>query len=190
VGINFDPVDTNLSSFGSFTEVVPIGPDLSFSTRAFAVRMKVAVSGLPEGWALKAVRRAGIDVTDEGVDLSQGSAVRDLEVQLTNRLTELTGTARTSNGETADDYTVVVFARDPARRNGDRRYFGSARPDQNRAFSIRGLAAGDYLIAVLEYAAVNIMEDPLFLESLARSATAVTLPDEGSIAVDLRVVRP
>ena len=56
--IMFDPVDPSLSSFGLFMQRVPIGTDLAFSTHVFAVRMKVNVQQLPQGWMLKAVRQA------------------------------------------------------------------------------------------------------------------------------------
>jgi hypothetical protein len=176
--VRFEPVDANLSSFGFFTTVgTSISDDLTFSIQAFAVRMKVDMPQLPAGWTLKAVRYRGTDVTDSGVELVPGDEVRDIEVEITNRLTEITGTVRTANGELADDYTVIIFAKDPTRRTGNPRYFASARPDQNRSFWIRGLAAGEYLVVALEYADLNIVEDPVFIESVAKGAASLTLRD-------------
>ena len=42
---------------------------------------------------------ARIDVTDSGVDLALGADVRDIEVEITDRLTEITGVVRSANGD-------------------------------------------------------------------------------------------
>ena len=146
--IMFDPVDASLTNL--FTEGALIGTDLTFSTHAFAMRMKVNVPQLPQGWMLKVVRQGGIDVTDSGVDLALGGDVRDIEVEITDRLTEVTGVVRGANGDLADDYTVIIFAKDPTRRTGNPRILRecTARPEP---FVLHpGLAAGDYLAAALD----------------------------------------
>ena len=163
--------------------------DLSFSFNAPYDRVLLRPSSLQRGWYLKAVRVGGRDVTDTGIEFPPESTVTGIEVELTNRPTEVSGTVRDSQGQPVQDYTVVVFARDRERRLGNTRYFGTARPDLNSKFVVHGLPAGNYFAIALEYADPVASMDPDFLEPLTKDATPFTLVEDKASALDLRIVR-
>ena len=95
--------------------------------------------GQPAGVDVRVVRVGGVDVTDEGVEFKPGAAVRDLEVELTNRLTTVSGMVTNARGEPARDYTAVLFARDEKRWKMGARYVKVGRPDQDARFMVTGL---------------------------------------------------
>ena len=164
-------------------------PDLTFSVTTAARRGLVQVPALPRGWYLQAVRLNGADVTDYGFDIPEGGSVSGVEVVLTARAGELSGMVRGADNQPADDYTVLVFARDPAQRRGLSRYFATARPDATGRFVIRGLPAGEFYAAALEWADVNTSADPAFLETLVGAATSFNLGDAEIRALDLPLIK-
>jgi hypothetical protein len=145
---------------------------------------------LPNGWALKAVRVKGEDVTDAGFEFRDGEVIRDVEVELTNRLTTASGTARDDKGELAADYAVILFSQDRQRWTGDSRYFATARPDQRGMFTISVLASGDYFVAALDYLDPAEAQNPALLDRLQRDAARLVLRDAEARQLDLKVVRP
>src|SRR5207247_913408 len=72
--------------------------------------------GLPKGWALKAVRANDIDITDTPAPLgTKDQSLTDLEIVVTNRVTDVTGTVTDARGQPVADYTAIVFSVDAQR---------------------------------------------------------------------------
>jgi hypothetical protein len=166
-----------------------IQPDFTFSVSTAFHRGVLQVPSLPRGWFLQAIRLNGVDVTDTGIEVPEGGTVPGVEVVLTERATELSGIVRGPDNQNVDDYTVLVFARDPMRRRGLTRYFASARPDATARFVIRGLPAGEFYAIALEWADANTFADPEFLEPLAANATPFSLTDGEVRPLDLRLTK-
>jgi hypothetical protein len=167
---------------------VPAAGDMTFTLSALPGRW-ILTPSLPKGWALRSVRRQGVDLTDAGVNVDEGEHVTDVEIELTNRLPRLAGTVRTQAGGAADDYTVLVFAADPARRTNPR-YFAILRPDQAGGFSTDTLAPGEYYAVALEYVDINDAQDPDLLGRLAWSAAKLTLQEGDAAKVELKLTTP
>jgi hypothetical protein len=142
---------------------------------------------LPEGWVLKAVRVAGSDVTDTGFDIKPGEEIRDIEIEVTTRLTEVSGAVRGPRNESVDDYTVLLFAQDRERRVGHTRHFALVRPDQSGRFRVGTLPPGDYFAVALEYVDVNEAQNPDLLEGLVKDAVSFTLRDAEAKMLDLKL---
>ncbi len=176
-----DPTERSWYSTGAAVQ-----PDLTFRFFSQPGRMLVEPT-LPDGWAVRAVRLRGVDVTDTGIDVSMARDVDGIEIELTNRPPELSGTARDAAGNPLKDFAVVVFARDSQRRTGRPRYFAVERSDAEGRFRVNTLAAGEYFVAALEYLDRDSAADPALLEKLARSATAITLREGERETVDLRI---
>jgi len=166
-----------------------LAEDLSFTVYASPGRARIKPM-LPKGWGLKAVRVQGRDATDAGIEFRSGENIADVEVEITNRLTQLSGSARNPKGERAEDYSVIVFSRDRSRWDGDSRHFATLRPDQQGQFEISGLAPGDYYAVALDYLDPADAQDPALLERLVRSAAAFSLQDRESRTLDLQLVQP
>ena len=88
--------------------------DGTFELRGLTGTRLIRAVALPPGWMLKSVTVNGADVTDTGVEFKPGEAVTGLEVVLTSKVTEVSGTVKGSNGQPVKDYTLVVFSDEPA----------------------------------------------------------------------------
>src|SRR5204863_1783019 len=71
-------------------------------------------TGTANGWQLKAVRVNGTDMTDSGIEIDSRGA-RGIEIELTNRRQQVSGSVSDASGVRVKDYIVVMFAQDRAR---------------------------------------------------------------------------
>ena len=149
-------------------------------------RRIVRLSGLPRGWALKAVRVRGVDVTDDGLEISDN--VEDVEIVVTTTPTHLTGVVTDSAGQLVAGGSVIIFPEARERRGGPlNRFVTSARVDGNGAFTLQALPPGRYFgIAVAELADGE-WADPAYLETLEVRAVRFTLSEGESKQIGLRL---
>jgi hypothetical protein len=107
-----------------------------------------------------------------------------VRVVLTNRPTQLGGALLDEKKQPADG-TVVVFAEDASRWREHSRTVHAARPDQRGEFTIKGLPAGQYLIAAVDYVQDGQWYDPDFLADLRARAERLSLAEAESKRIDL-----
>jgi len=162
--------------------------DGTFELKSLSGTRIVRAAGLPPGWMLKSVRLNGNDITDSGIDFKAGESVTGVEVVLTSKLTEVTGTVK-AGSEQAKDYTLVVFSDEPQKWSlANSRYVAGTRPDQDGRFQIKNLPAGGYYAIAVDYLAQGEGNDPDVLERLKPRATSFSI-DEGetkTLALSLR----
>jgi hypothetical protein len=113
---------------------------------------------------------------------------KQIDVRLTQAGTRVSGTVTDSRGARASTYVAVVFPEDARQWTPYSRGIAAARPDQQGSFLIQGLPPGRYLIAVIDYLEPGQEREAATLERLRRTATAVTLADGESRALDLKLV--
>ncbi len=162
--------------------------DGSFELRGLTGTRTVRAGNLPSGWMLKSVRVNGADVTDAGIEFKPGEAVTGLEIVVTSKVTEVSGTVKAGNGDPVKDYTVVLFSDDPQRwtvPNG--RYIYGARPDQEGRFQVKSVPAGDYFAIATEYIAQGEWNDPEVLDKLKAKATRFSLGEGEAKRLDLKI---
>ena len=138
------------------------------------------------GWFLKAVVIEGKDVTDVPVDLASIGA-RPIEVQLTQRLSQVSGSVLDAANRPTMGYSVVVFPADSTQWTSYSRFIATARPDQNGRFLITGLPPGNYFVRAVELLRSGAERNPDTLERLRSGATALMLKDQESASVTLRL---
>src|SRR5919201_3672435 len=161
----------------------PAGPstvndDLTFELKTRPGKMRVALAGMQmPGWTIRAVRYHGEDVTDSGIEFRSSENVSDIEVELTNRTSDVSGLVTNGRGDAVRDYTVIAFAQDRERWNIPNRYVRNARPDQDGRFKLTGLAPGDYYIVAFDSVDGNEWMDPEFLDSIKTKASSFSLGD-------------
>ncbi|MBA3638501.1 MAG: carboxypeptidase regulatory-like domain-containing protein [Acidobacteria bacterium] len=144
------------------------------------------MSGLPRGWALKTVRARGVDVTDTGVEISNG--VEDVEVVVTATPTTLTGVVTDSAGQLAPGAWVVIFPEEREQRSGPlSRFVTSVRVDSSGVFRLAALPAGRYFAVALPMLIDGEWAEPAHLEALEARAVRFTLADGESKNVGLRL---
>jgi hypothetical protein len=133
------------------------------------------------------VRLNGADVTDAGIDFKPNEDISGVEVELTNKLTTISGLVRNSRGEVSKDYTTIVFAQDKEKWTGSTRYQSAGRPDQDGRFKISGLPPGEYYIIAVDRVEPGQIGDPDFLETVRSKATSLSLREGDTRTVDLRL---
>ena len=163
----------------------PVARDWSFELHGLRGRGFIR-AGTPTGdWQLKRVRREGVDVTDTPLDFS--SDLDNIEIQLTNRVTTVSGGVLDDRNAVALDATVIVFADDDGKWGRYSRFIESARPDQRGQFKIRGLPPGKYVAVAVEYVEPGDERDPDLLADWRRHGTSLTLSEGETRTLNLKL---
>ena len=100
--------------------------------------MRINVMGAA-GWTIRSVRLNGADITDAGVEVRPGEDVAGVEVEMTNKVTTVSGLVTNARGETATDYSAIAFAQDRDKWKLLGRYEGMGRPDQDGRHQIAAI---------------------------------------------------
>ena len=198
-------VDTGSSMPGNITRVrvsltslsslpIPTPPpsgvllDGSFSiTPVVAGHYLVRVSGLPQNFAMKGAYYGGRDVSDLPLEVRTGHNPAGVEIVISDRVTEITGTVPDRDGQLLTDYTVVAFSSDASTWRPQSRYIQVGRPDANGQFRIRGLPPGDYLIVALDDVESGEWYDPAFLDGARRGAARISLGEGDAKTIELKL---
>jgi hypothetical protein len=171
----------------------PVDPDQSPANPAFAAihdDWTFEVSGVngprrlqvlraPEEWMLKEVRVRGIDVTDRPLAFGRANqSLADVEVVLTDQISEVTGTIVDDQRRPAAHSHLVVFATDRERWYPASRFLRLAEAGADGAIAVKGLPDGSYYataVARLPADGDDAWQDPTFLETLVGRAAAFAL---------------
>jgi hypothetical protein len=164
-----------------------LNDDLTFEMKAAPGQFRVVMFNQPPGWAVRAVRYRGTDVTDTGIEVRPSEDLAEVEVELTNRPTDLSGVVTNAKGEAIKDYSVIVFPQDSDKWTPNSRYMRTSRPDQDGRYKVTGVPAGQYLVIALDYLDQNDWNDKDFLEKIRSKATTFSLNDGETKSVDLRI---
>jgi hypothetical protein len=164
-----------------------VNDDLTFELKTRPGRMKIALAGPAPGWTIRAVHYRGVDVTDSGIEFRANEDITEIEVELTNRVTDLSGLVTNSRGAAVKDYSVVVFAQDRDKWTPNSRYTRTGRPDQDGRFKVTGLPPGEYHVVALDYVDPSEWTEPEYLERVRSKATSVTINEGETKSVDLRI---
>lgn len=159
--------------------------DWSFELHGLRGRGFIRAGTLTDDWQLKRARRDGVDVTDTPLDFS--SDIDNIEIQLTNRVTTVSGGVSDDRNAIALDATVIVFADDDGKWGPHSRFIASARPDQHGQFKIDGLPPATYVAVAVEYLEPGEERDPDLLAAWRRHGTTLTLSEGEKRTLDLRL---
>jgi hypothetical protein len=162
-----------------------IQADGTFSVETPGGESSLQVAGLPAHWMVKTIRMEGIDIADRLIDFGTGSR-RQVEIVLTDRITNVIGTVSDRNGRISD-YTVVVFPDDLDRRTPSSRLVRGVRPLQDGTFRIDALPAGDYLAIAVKSLPQGAWTDPHVLDRLYPLTTRVRLAEGEQHTLALKI---
>jgi hypothetical protein len=140
------------------------------------------------GWFTKAVIIDGKDVTDRTMEFLSEGELKDIEVVVTQKRSGVSGGIVDARNALITDAFAVVFPEDPDLWTGQSRFISTARPDQAGRFVVTGLPPGRYFAAAVESLEAGEERDPQLLERLARTAVRVTLAENETRDVNLRLV--
>jgi hypothetical protein len=185
--IGLQPVQMDMMMMGAAPPAA-VTDDLTFEIKASPGKSRISLFGQPPGWAIRAVRYRGTDITDSGMEFRANEDIADVEVELTNRLTDVSGLVTTTKGEPIKDYSVVVFPQDREKWTSNSRYVRTSRPDQDGRFKLSGLPPGAYYVIALDYLDTSgDWNDPDSLDRLRSKATTFSVSDGETKSVDLRI---
>jgi hypothetical protein len=174
--------------FGPPPPPAAVRDDLTFEFKASPGPSIVRLAS-PPGWMIKSVSLNGADVT-EGITF-QNDDVTGLEVELTNKVPDLSGQVTNANGDAVLDYFAIVFPQDEERWSAPgpgRTAMG--RPDDQGRFRFRALRPGNYYIVAVAHVQASEWMDPSFMESVRTRATRVSLIEGDTQVIDLKLVQP
>jgi protocatechuate 3,4-dioxygenase beta subunit len=166
-----------------------VNSDLTFESTAAPGAVIFRVNAAQPGWMIRSVRLNGADITDTGMDIRGGEDVPGLEIEVTNRIPEISGAVTNSRNEQVTEYSTVVFSQ-------DRELWGQSvtgrsalvRPDQEGRFKVRSIRPGNYYIAAVEYLDQGQWLDPEYLESLRAGASRFTIAEGETKTLDLKLL--
>jgi hypothetical protein len=182
VRVYLDPWEPNQMFRGSLDEFPR--DDWSFEVRGLAGlrRLRVVV---PNGWAVRSARIGNTDILDVPLQFS-GADVQGVEIELTRRVSEVTGRVVDARGEPVPHATVVLFVEDRQRRGPDSRFVASARTDRVGRFIHRGLPPEQYFAAAALDLEPGDETNPALLDRLQeRAPTRFLLGEGGAQQIDV-----
>jgi hypothetical protein len=145
----------------------------------------------PADWALEAIRLRGVDVTDRPIAFGRADqSVADVEVVLTDRINELSGTIADDHARPVPDARLIVFAIDRDRWYPASRYLRAAAVNADGTFTMAGLPVGSYYavaVTKLPNDGDDAWQDPAYLESLLPRAVTFTLGEGQRQALSLKM---
>jgi hypothetical protein len=136
------------------------------------------VTGVPDGWMVKAITINGTDVSDRIVEFTGRERAAEAELVLTSRVTELSGRIAGSGASASPTASVIVFPEDTTKWAYPSRYLRSTRVDGRGEFAIRGLPPdARYRAIAVDYLEAGEDTDPDFLAAVSEGATPFSLGD-------------
>jgi protocatechuate 3,4-dioxygenase beta subunit len=184
-------VDLDLSPLEALTRGEILG-DGTFKMTGLHGPRRLQLTRVPPGWALKEIRANGIDVTDQPLPLGRrDQSLIDVEVVLTDRITELSGTIADEHARPVPGASVVVFPVERDRWYPSSRFLRRTSARADAAFTVAGLPSGTYYVAAVERTPLDgdeAWQQAAFLEPLVVRASTVTLGDGQKTSLALRVV--
>jgi protocatechuate 3,4-dioxygenase beta subunit len=181
------PIPLEFGAMSMGTMPGRMSDDGAFELKSGPGKMRIVLAGPSTGWTIRSVHLNGSDVTDTGIEFKPNEDITGLEVEITNKLTIISGLVTNGRGETVKDYSAIAFSQDREKWKITGRYQGTGRPDQDGRFKISGLAPGDYYIIALDKIEQGQSSDPDFLEAIRTRATAITVHEGETRTVDLRI---
>jgi len=159
--------------------------DYTFEVKTPPVHVAITtnVNG-SDTWMLESVRVGGADVTDTGFDVPANGSVRGIELVMTDRVSELSGTATDASGRPTRTAFVVVFSRDRGKWNS--RYVRMARPQPDLKFHVR-VPPGEYFVAAFDFLEQGEWNDPELLSAAIDRAVPITIGAGEKKTVDVKV---
>jgi len=183
------PVDLDVSPANNFA-IADIGSDWTFRMTGINGPRRLQVVRTPPGWALKEIRAAGIDVTDRPIAFGAANQSRsDIEVVLTDRLSELTGTVTDDDGRAIAGASVIVFTTSRDRWYPASRFLGITSATEG-TYTIAGMPTGSYYAAAVARPpadGADAWQDPAYLASLIPRASSVTIAAGERRSLNLKI---
>ena len=179
-------IDTFLVNEGQ--RGAPVKDDGTFEIKIPPSHVLIRVPATTPEWRLKSVRVNGLEVIDQGFDSPPGGAVGDIAVELTDTITQLSGTVITTSTDRPRN-SIIVFAQDPDLWGGASRYLALAAATRDNHYRVR-IAPGRYYAVAVADVDRSEWNTPEFLAQIRDRAVAFSIADGESKMLDLNILAP
>lgn len=147
---------------------------------------RLVVDGLPDGWVLASATFGEREVADYNLHVEPQRTVSGGVLRFTDRRSVVTGVVSNAAGQPVIDRPIVLFPADRDKWVPQSRRIQVAQPDADGRYVIRGLPAGDYLLAAADVEPGQQF-DPEFLARITATSTSISLDEGATRTVNLRV---
>jgi len=183
------PSDPDLAPLDGNLARADIRNDWTFEMSGISGPRRLRLLRAPRGWGLKQIVAAGVDITDMPLPFgSKSESLSDIEVVLTDHITEIAGTVTDDRGRSVPDARVVAFAADRDLWYDRSRFVKIGAADANGAFAVRDLPPGSYFVSAVDRRRASEENgewlDPEVLDSLTAGAVRITLSEGQSISAN------
>jgi protocatechuate 3,4-dioxygenase beta subunit len=189
--IELSPVSVDPDQTPSSVASAEITEDWTFMMTGINGPRRLDLLRVPPEWMLEEVRVRGIDTTDRTIMFGRkDQSLTDVEVVLTDRVTDLSGRIVDEDGRAAVDAHVIVFSTDRGSWYPASRFLRQVATARDGLYHLLGLPSGSYYAAAVTRLPVEgeeAWQDPAFLDTLAFGATMVTLSEGQWQALNLKV---
>jgi len=146
---------------------------------AAADSLNVVVSGLPDGFYVKAIKWGEVDVLATGLDASKAVA-QPLEIVVSPNAAEVKGTVQNSKtNQPAPGATVVLVPQEKERREQST-FYKMTTADQHGSYTFQGVPPGDYKAFAWEDLEMGAYMDPDFMKPLESKGEPVLKHDSST----------
>ena len=153
---------------------------------ASAENYNLSLSGLPDGYYLKAVLMADKDVLETGINLTKGPA-GPLTVVLSPNAAQVEGVVLNAKQQPAAGVTVVLIPKDEKRRE-QQQYYKSVTTDQYGRYALKNVDPGEYRLFAWEDLEYGAYMDPDFVKPVEDRGQSVSLRESSRESVQLSVI--
>ena len=205
--ITFDSSDTSKRPPASAIEISPLPVDFDLSPPSVAIAdihddwtfdmagvngpRRLQLIRVPPGWMLENVVVNGVTAIDRPLPFGRSDqSLRDVEIVLTDRLSELSGTVADEMNQPAGGSHVLVFPTDRDRWYPASRFLRTMVAGADGTFTIAGLPFGSYYVAAalrLPDEGDDAWQDASFLNAVLLRASSITVRDGAKQTIALRV---
>ena len=184
------PVDPDLSPGGGWADA-NILSNWQFQMGGLSGPRRLIATRLPTGWTLEQIRVGGIDVTDRSLSLSRADQpLTGVEINLSDRISQLSGTVSDDENRPVRGAHVIVFAADRDRWFPGSRFLRDAITDEQGAYTVPGLPFGSYYVTAISQALAegpDAWQDPAFLTTRISRSASLTISEGQRVTRSIRV---
>jgi protocatechuate 3,4-dioxygenase beta subunit len=182
--VDFDASPNNAAS-------ADIHRDWTFELSGLHGPRRLQLVRTPPGFGLEEIRVNGADVTDRPLPLgTDAQALANVEVVVTDRVTELSGSVVDDRARPVAAASVIVFSTDRQQWYPASRYLRQLAAGPDGVFRVTGLPSGSYFAAAvtaIPIDAEDAWQDPRFLESIVPGAPTIGIASRQRAVVTLRL---
>lgn len=138
---------------------------------------------MPENFFVKSIRLGEQEVSETGIDLTQGVPAQELTIVVNLNAGVIEGSVKNADDEPATGARVTLIP-----DIGHRSLTVSTDTDQNGHFILKGVAPGDYKIYAWEDIEDGAEQDPDFMKPHESEGKTVSIKERSHETVQLKAI--